>query len=87
MQESVASYFTMAEKIDRQIRTLEERKSRVSGDCYDMFHQLATFIPDSGEDLNGVSARNVITGHLINLADRFQHYFPEEDQRKWTGYI
>ena len=88
MQGRMASCFTMADRIDGQKRKLEAWKSRVSRDCYDMFHLLATVIDDAGEDLNIVSLRNVIKEHLINLADRFQHYFPaEEDPRIGTGWI
>ncbi|KAI0980586.1 hypothetical protein GJ496_006406 [Pomphorhynchus laevis] len=75
-------------KIDGQKRKLEAWKSRVSKDCYDMFHLLATVIDDAGEELNIVSLRKVIEEHLINLADRFQHYFPaEEDPRIGNGWI
>ena len=49
---------------------------------------MATIITDAGEDLDIVSLRDVIKEHLIDLADRFQHYFPtEEDPRKGTGWI
>ncbi|KAI0978254.1 hypothetical protein GJ496_004256 [Pomphorhynchus laevis] len=74
--------------IDGQKRKLEAWKSRVSKDCYDMFHLLATVIDDAGEELNILSLRKVIKEHLINLADRFQHYFPaEEDPRIGNGWI
>jgi len=88
MQGRMASCFTMADKIDGQKRKLEAWKSRVSRDCYDMFHQLAAVIADAGEDLNVTSLRNVIREHLTNLAERFQHYFPEEeDPRKGNEWI
>ena len=88
MQGRMASCFTTADRIDGQKRKLEAWKSRVSRDCYDMFHLLATAINDAGEDLNIVSLQIVIKEHLINLADRFQQYFPaEEDPRIGTGWI
>ena len=38
--------------------------------------------------VNITSLRNVIREHLTNLADRFQFYFPaEEDPRKGNGWI
>uniref|UniRef100_A0A0L8I7Q5 DUF4371 domain-containing protein n=1 Tax=Octopus bimaculoides TaxID=37653 RepID=A0A0L8I7Q5_OCTBM len=72
----------------RQKRKPEAWTSRVSRDCYDMFHQLATITAEAGEDLNITSLRNVIREHLMNLADRFQIYFPaEEDPRRGNGWI
>jgi hypothetical protein len=60
----------------------------VSRDCYGIFHKLATIIADSGTDVNVTSIRNVISDHLTNLAERFEFYFPaEEDPRKGTGWI
>ncbi|KAF2355499.1 HAT C-terminal dimerization domain [Trinorchestia longiramus] len=88
MQGWMASCFITADRIDGQKRKLEAWKSRVSRDCYDMLHLLATVIDDAGEDLNIVSLRIVIKEHSINLEDRFQHYFPaEEDPRIGTGWI
>ena len=88
MQGRMESCFTTTDRIDGQKRKLEAWKSRVSRDCYDMFHLLATVNDDAGENINIVSLRNVIKEHLIILADRFQLYFPaEEDQRIGTGWI
>jgi hypothetical protein len=88
MQGRIASCFTMADKIEGQKRKLEAWKSRVSRDCYDMFHKLASIIADAGADFNMTSIRNVISDHLTNLAERFEFYFPaEEDPRKGTGWI
>ncbi|XP_076047468.1 SCAN domain-containing protein 3-like [Oratosquilla oratoria] len=87
MQGRMASCFTMADKIDGHKRKLDAGKSRVARDCYDMFRQLSTIIGDAGEDLDITSLRNVISEHLTNLADRFQFYFPpEEDPRKGNGW-
>jgi hypothetical protein len=48
-----------------------------------MFHKLAAIIADAGADINVTSIRNVISDHLTNLAERFEFYFPaEEDPRK-----
>jgi hypothetical protein len=88
MQGRMASCFTMADKIDEQKRKLVAWKSRVSRDCYDMFHKLATTIADAGADFNVTSIRNVISDHLTNMAERFEFYFPaEEDPRKGNGWI
>jgi hypothetical protein len=78
MQGRMTSCFTMADKIDGQRRKLEAWKSRVSRDCYDMLHNLATIIADAGADVNVTSIRNVIGDHLTNLAERFEFYFPAE---------
>lgn len=79
----------MADKIDGHKRKyLEAWKSRVSRDCYDMFHNLAATIIEAGEMLDVSSLRKVITEHLTNLIDRFEVYFPrEEDPRIGTGWI
>ncbi len=88
MQGRMATCFTLADKIDGQKRKLEAWKSRVWRDCYDMFHQLAAVVTDSDEDLNVSALRNDIGEHLTNLAERFQHYFPEEeDPRKGNAWI
>ncbi len=88
MQGRMATCFTLADKIDGQKRKLEAWKSRVSRDCYDMFHQLAAVVADADEDLNVSALRNDIGEHLTNLAERFQHYFPEEeDPRKGNAWI
>ncbi|CAM4553047.1 unnamed protein product [Lepidochelys olivacea] len=88
MQRRIASYLTIADKIDGQKQKLKAWKSRVSRDCDDMFHNLATIIADAGEDLDVTPLQNVISEHLTNLAERFEFYFPvEEDPRKGTGWI
>ncbi|CAM2101786.1 unnamed protein product [Caretta caretta] len=88
LQGRMALCLTMSDKIDRQKRKLEAQKSRMSRDCYDMFHKLATIIANAGEDLNVSSLQNVISEHLTNLAERFEFYFPtEEDPWKGTGWI
>ena len=88
MQGKMASCFTMADKIEGHKRKLEAWKSRVSGDCFDMFHNLAATIIDAGEVLDVSSLRKVITEHLTNLIDRFEFYFPrEDDPRIGTGWI
>ena len=48
-QGKMASCFTMADKVEGYKRKLDAWKSRVSGDCFDMFHNLATTITDAGE--------------------------------------
>jgi hypothetical protein len=52
-----------------------------------MFHNISTFIGDA-EELNFTSLRNIISEPLTNLIERFELYFPtEEDPRKeniWT---
>jgi hypothetical protein len=78
MQGRMASCFTMADMIDGQKRKLEAWKSRVSRDSYDMFHKLETIIADAGADFNVTSARNVISDHLTNLAERFEFCFLAE---------
>lgn len=88
MQGRMASCFTMADKIDGQKRKLEAWKSRVTRDSYDMFYLLAAVIADAGEELNITSLRNIISEHLNNLTERFDQYFPEdEDPRKGNGWI
>ena len=78
----------MADKIDGHKRKLDAWKSRVSGYCYDMFHNLAATIIDAGEALDITSLRKVISEHLTNLIDRFELYFPsKEDPRIGTGCI
>ncbi|CAM2097248.1 unnamed protein product [Caretta caretta] len=84
----MALCLTMIDKIDGQKQKLEAWKSRVSRDCYDMFHKLAPIIADAGEDINVTSLRKVTSEHLTNLAERFEFYFPaEEDPQKGTGWI
>jgi hypothetical protein len=78
MQGKMASCFTMTDKIDGQKRKLEAWKSRVSRDCYDKFHKLATTIADAGADFNVTSIRNVISDHLTNLAEHFEFCFTAE---------
>jgi hypothetical protein len=47
-----------------------------------MFHNISTFIGDA-EELNFTSLRNIISEPLTNLIERFELYFPtEEDPRK-----
>jgi hypothetical protein len=88
MQGRMASCFTMADKIDGQKRKLAAWKSRVAGDCFDMFHNLTEIIADAGEELDVPSLRKVIGEHLTNLVDRFEFYFPtEDDPRIGTGWI
>jgi hypothetical protein len=88
MQGRMASCFTMADKIDGQKRKLEAWKSRVSADCFDMFHNLATTIDGADEELDVPSLQKVIIEHLTKLIDRFELYFPtEDDPRKGTGWI
>ncbi len=52
MQGRMATCFTLADKIDGQKRKLEAWKSRVSRDCYDVFHQLAAVVANADQDLN-----------------------------------
>ena len=88
MQGRMASCFTMADKIDGQKRKLEAWKNRVSRNCFDMFHNLAATITDAGDGLDIASLQNVISQHLTNLTERFEFYFPaEEDPRRGTGWI
>lgn len=88
MQGRMVSCFTIADKIEGQKRKLEAWKSRIPKDCYDMFPNLATFIADAGDELNVTSIKNVIHEHLANLTERFEFYFPtEEDPRKENGWV
>ena len=86
MQETIALCFTVEDKIDGHKQNLEERKSRESRNCYDMFHQFATIIADAGEYLNIKYLLNCDREHLTNLADKFQFYFPAKDPRKGNGW-
>lgn len=86
MQGRMNSCLTMADKIDGQKRKLKAWKTRVSKNCFDMFHNLSTTIADAAEELNVSSVQNVVSEHLTNLAHHFEIYFPvEEDTRKGTG--
>ncbi|CAM5148292.1 unnamed protein product [Eretmochelys imbricata] len=87
MQGRMALCLTMADKMDGQKRKLKAWKSRMSRDCYDMFHNLATIIVNAGEDLDVTALRNIISEHLTNLAECFEFYFPAEDPWKGTGWI
>ena len=79
MQGRMASLFTTADKIDGQKRKLAAWKSRVSADCFDMFHNLATTIDSVDEELDVPSLQKVIIEHLTKLFNSFELYFPTED--------
>ena len=59
----MASLFTMADKIDGQKCKLEAWESRVSADCFDMFHNLATTIDSVDEELDFPFLQKVIMSH------------------------
>jgi hypothetical protein len=88
MQRRMTYCFAVADKIDAQKRKLEALKSRVLRSSYDMFHNLSAFIDDTGEELNIASLGNIISEHLSNLTERFESYFPkEEDSRKENVWV
>ena len=88
MQERMASLFTMADKIDGQKHKLEAWESRVSADCFDMFHNLAATIESAEEELDVPSLLKDIIEYLTKLMYSFEFYFPtEDDPRKGNGWI
>lgn len=89
MQGKMSSVFATADKIDGIKRRLEAWKARVLRDsCYDMFPNLISAIDDKREEIDADSLKNLIVEHLSSLTERFELYFPkEQDPRKGTGWI
>ncbi|KAI6648707.1 SCAN domain-containing protein 3 [Oopsacas minuta] len=87
MQGRMATNFATANKIDGFKRKLAAWQHRVSRDCYDMLPNLSEIINcESG--LDATSLANIITEHLKSLAERFEFYFPkEQDPREGNGWI
>ena len=56
----------------RKARNMEELSIKIL-----LFHKLSVFIIDTGKDLKFTSL-DVIKEHFANLAENFQHYFPED---------
>ncbi|XP_048655889.1 SCAN domain-containing protein 3 isoform X2 [Marmota marmota marmota] len=88
MQGKNTTCFSMADKIEGQKQKLESWKNRVSTDCYDMFHNLTTFINEVGHDLDIAHLQKVISEHLRNLLEYLEFYFPsKEDPRIGNSWI
>lgn len=88
MQGKNTTCFSMADKIEGQKQKLEAWRNRVSTACYDMFHNLTTFINEVGNDLDIAYLRKIINEHLTNLLDCFELYFPSnEDPRIGNSWI
>ena len=76
MQGNMASCFTVADKIDGMKRMLNVWKSRVSKNCFDMFHKLSATITEIDLKLETFVLRDKMSEHLTVLLERFEMYFP-----------
>ena len=83
----MSSCFTVSDKIEGLKQKLKRWKVRVSKNCYDMFPNLSNIIEEGGEETDIVAIRNIVSAHLTNLAERFDTYFPEDENpgksNKW----
>ena len=54
-------------------------KSRVSKDCFDMFHKLSATITETDSEIKTSALRDKMSEHLTALLERFEMHFPLEE--------
>ena len=75
----LASRFTVEDKIDGVKLKLNVWKSLVSKNCFDMSYKLSERITETGSKLETSVLRDKISEHLTVLLERFEMYFPSEE--------
>ena len=84
----MASCLTVTDKIDGMKHRQNVWKSRVSKNCFDMFHKFAAIITETDSKLGTFVQRDKISEHFTILRERFEMYSrSEENPRKHNGWI